>query len=362
MHSERNSQRLTPEELSFLRDPSFCATNAEWRMQSQSSTTIRLSDLEIVVSKDSLNVRLYTGSNVVIGEVGFVSQAPEKLSSVRNTVLDTYGQLLDVDPLKGHGALSEAIVYAHSHGVKVSSSVSGIVEEISSLLGDRLIKTISKKSMLGAFEAREIVDGVLLIRLPSQYLLGATFIRFQELYESPQFAGRLFSLKEYQAWYRTTTIHGGFSYYSDWAGFNVPDHIFATFKARRFAPSKLESILLEYVGNRTKPFYVIGAVANSDFWGYAQHELAHALYYLDSEYRHDVDTLLSELETGQFEDALLMSGYAESKLRDEMQAYLLEGPQTIRESYDCSTRGFVTTSRAIKKRFIRALNERLSIS
>jgi hypothetical protein len=361
MPLERNDQRLTRLELESLRNPRDQVTLAEKKKKPESVTTIALSDLELQVSNDFLKARLAVPSKKMVGEVVFFSKSSLVLSRIRNTLLDTYSQLPDSDPLKGHSALSQAVAYANSKGVNVSSSVSSIPEEVAALLGDRLLKTISKKRLLMAFDTREIVDGIVLIRLPSPHLLGAAFIRFQELYESPEFAGSHFSMKEYQAWYRTTTSHGGFSYYSDWAGFNVPDYVFAQFQTMGFVPSKLESILLESIGDRTKPFYVIGAVANSDFWGYAQHELAHALYYLDPEYRSDVDTIVAEVKTAQFENALVSSGYDESKLPDELQAYLLDGPQAIRDSYGCSTRGFATASRAIKKRFMRALHQRLSI-
>lgn len=360
MRSDRNSQRLTRYELECLSNPTRCAAMAELEQNTQSVTTLRLPDLEIEVTKGSLKVRLYTPLHTVVGEVTFLPKSTLMSSKIRNKLLDTYSKLPHSDPLKGHSALMQTVAYASSLGVTVSSSVSTITEEIAALLGDRLLKTIPRKTLLATFDVREVIDGVLLIRLPSAHLLGATFLRFQEFYESPEFTGSLFSIKEYRDWYRTTTSHGGFSYYSDWAGFNVPDYVFAQFKPMGFVPSKLESILLERIGEHTKPFYVIGAAADCDFWGYAQHELAHALYYLDPQYRSDVDTIVAELETTQFEHALVSSGYDDSKVLDEMQAYLLDGPQAIRESYGVSTKGFAAASKAIKKRFMRAIHERLS--
>jgi hypothetical protein len=74
---------------------------------------------------------------------------------------------------------------------------------------------------------RRVAKGIYLVRFATQYELSSTFLRFQEHYESPRFHGRVFSLEEYMDWYATR--YGNFTYYQDWAGFNVPSTAFRPF-------------------------------------------------------------------------------------------------------------------------------------
>ena len=74
---------------------------------------------------------------------------------------------------------------------------------------------------------REIAPGVFLLRYQSQYELATTFLRFQEHYESRRFRNRVFSLEDFMDWYASR--FGGFTYYQDWAGFNLPSTAFTAF-------------------------------------------------------------------------------------------------------------------------------------
>ena len=65
-------------------------------------------------------------------------------------------------------------------------------------------------------------DNIILIVFESQLELTKTMLRPQEFYESPEFKGKAFLLKDFKEWYKTTTPHKDFTYFSDWAGFNIP--------------------------------------------------------------------------------------------------------------------------------------------
>jgi len=52
-------------------------------------------------------------------------------------------------------------------------------------------------------------SNIYLVIAPSQYILAATFMRFQEYHESPEFKGRIFTVEEYMDWYAKT--YGNFT-------------------------------------------------------------------------------------------------------------------------------------------------------
>ena len=127
-------------------------------------------------------------------------------------------------------------------------------------------------------------------------------------------------------------------------------------------PRKLESIVRDVLADIPKPYYVVATARGADFWGYARHELAHALYYLDDLYRKEVDAVVDGENMDNLHQALLRAGYDEPQIKDELQAYLLDGPEEIRNNYGVSVRGFKKLHVQIRRHFIEALQRRLSIS
>jgi hypothetical protein len=79
-----------------------------------------------------------------------------------------------------------------------------------------------------------------LLVFDNQYDLASTFLRFQEHYESPEFAGKVFTLDEYKNWYINhsprASKDGVFTYYEDWNGFNIPSKILKPFYGGKFSP------------------------------------------------------------------------------------------------------------------------------
>jgi len=129
----------------------------------------------------------------------------------------------------------------------------------------------------------KIAKGIYLLRFKTQYELTATFLRIQEHYESPHFHGRIFSLEQYMDWYAKR--YGNFTYYQDWAGFNVPSTAFQQFYEGKFNPlSEKEKQLLRLFKDVRERFYVIG-IYDSGAKDSLTHELAHALFFVDDSYR-----------------------------------------------------------------------------
>jgi hypothetical protein len=172
--------------------------------------------------------------------------------------------------------------------------------------------------MSGKIIKKKLADGIYLLRFKTQYELAATFLRVQEHYESPQFSGRIFSLEKYMDWY--VTRYGAFTYYEDWAGFNVPSTALTPFKDGKFDPLlDKEKRLLRLFKNSRKRFYVIGVYDSRDL----THEIAHALFFTDAAYRLAVRKAMRGYDTSTLKKQLARAGYASHVIPDEVHAYLV---------------------------------------
>ena len=172
--------------------------------------------------------------------------------------------------------------------------------------------------MPGKIIKNKLANDIYLLRFKTQYELTSTFLRIQEHYESPRFSGRFFSLEQYMDWYAAQ--HGSFTYYQDWAGFNVPSTALQPFNEGKFDPLlEKEKRLLRLFKNRRGRFYVIGIYERGDL----THEIAHALFFTDAAYRQAVRAAMREYDTSALEKQLAKAGYAKHVIPDEVQAYLV---------------------------------------
>lgn len=155
--------------------------------------------------------------------------------------------------------------------------------------------------------------------------LAKLFLRFQEFYESPKYKGKTFSLSEFKIYYKKFTNSNKFTYYNDWVGFNVPSSVFKPFFSGKFLRiSAKERWLLNKVKSYYKAnqkFYVLGYAENAKQT--AKHELAHAYYYTNQEYRDNVNRTLDQVILSNLKVFLRSLGYSESVLVDECHAYIL---------------------------------------
>ena len=173
----------------------------------------------------------------------------------------------------------------------------------------------------------EILKNVWLFSFLTRQDLALTFLRFQEHYESPRFRGEVFSMREFETWY--IDQKGNFSYVEDWSGFNVPSYVFEPFLQGKFDPlSNREQRLLNTVKSIEEPFYVIGTNDRSET---LDHEICHALFYVDTEYRDAVVSILEPMkeELREVFSKMLELGYHESVVLDEVHAYLSANPDWL---------------------------------
>lgn len=160
-----------------------------------------------------------------------------------------------------------------------------------------------------------------LLIFPSAYQCNATFLRFQEHYESSKFVGKIFDWEEYMDWYAQEW--GAFTYFEDWLGFNVPGRVLEPFYAGKFDPlTRKERSLLDLFEEVEGRFYIIGTY-NVDDLRTIRHEIIHGLFYLTPAYRGAAREAISGCDTKVIEDILLGScGYSKRVLVDEINAYL----------------------------------------
>ena len=170
----------------------------------------------------------------------------------------------------------------------------------------------------------KITDKIFLLIFENQHEIASTFLRFQEHYESPKFRGKSFSLGEFKAWY--SSLRGDFTYYTDWNGFNIPSYILKPFYEGQFDPiSDEEKEILNLFRDVGDDFYVIGIHKDmKNVSSFLKHEIAHGLFYTDSQYKDRVMEILSEFNLDEIKDELRSKGgYHEEVLDDEVHAYSL---------------------------------------
>lgn len=162
----------------------------------------------------------------------------------------------------------------------------------------------------------------------NQYELASSFVRLQEFYESPKdnIRGKYFTLEYFMDEY-ALDHDNKFTYFQDWEGFNIPGNIVLSFFEKlnndlRPKEKFILELLTKYIDNNDANFYVIGSI--DDHLITLRHEYAHALYYLNEDYRcyreYMLEETSDELKTYLY-DKLAKKGYYQNMFNDEIQAY-----------------------------------------
>jgi len=182
------------------------------------------------------------------------------------------------------------------------------------------------------YKIEKVKPKIFAVIIEDSYDRAMTFLRIQEFYESPNpaFRGNKdFSFSEYMKWY-TNEYGKGFTYGSDWSGFNVPLEIAYTCYdtlTDRYTDydDVMESIvhqLYELNGDDIDGYMIGAGSTEGDTF---QHEICHGLYATNKEYKQSVDEITETIEWQdylKFEKNLLDMGYTAAVIPDEIQAYL----------------------------------------
>lgn len=169
------------------------------------------------------------------------------------------------------------------------------------------------------------------LQFDHQFDLCATFMRYQEFYESanPRFVNSSFTLSEFELWYTKDSGKEQFTYHSDWAGFNMPlDIIKRVHDCGIPDPNMYDSFMwgiYKMIDTLEGDCYIVGSSKDVDI---IDHELTHAMYYVNQDYKREVDDRISSICNSELLDELYNvltdEGYAPHVFVDEINAYLTE--------------------------------------
>ena len=217
------------------------------------------------------------------------------------------------------------------------------VDEIVALVSNRPAGFDSQAAHQEKFmEFKQILPHIYQVEFEECYDLAMHFLRYQEYYESLKFHGQIFTLVDYMEWYSKTYGKGSFTYTDDWSGFNVPSQVLIEVSEAEISDlnkydiqmrSLVETIRKEEGEHK---FYFIGTYkkeedeeAAEDLPRVLDHEIGHALYFIDDDYRTSMDKLLDEMPRKNYNNAwktLQKMRYHPSVCRDEIHAYSCTGP------------------------------------
>lgn len=210
---------------------------------------------------------------------------------------------------------------------------------------------------------KQILPHIYHIHMDLCYDLAMHFWRYQEYYESPSFKGRIVSLIDYMETYAKSEGKGVFSYPDDWSGFNVPSTILIEVSEADLPDLNKYDIkmrsLVTAIQKKEKghPFYFIGTCGDDEYLKETlNHEIGHALYFFDEEYKEVMDQLIENMPKKNYNglwDGLLEMGYHIAVVEDEMQAYASTGPEDeIKKHLPPSVcKPFITAYKKQRKRF-----------
>lgn len=189
-------------------------------------------------------------------------------------------------------------------------------------------------------DVKEICPLIFCVAIKDNYDRAMFFSRYSEFYESPynDIKGKNISFEHFMKLYRKKRKDESFEYHKHWIGFNIPSDIIKkalnTFTHKTEYDTIMNDIInyCDSIVKRDYPqdskYYVIGV---QKFKGeVTRHEIAHGLYYLNKNYKKEVDLLIEDITKSDFnflKNKLLKLGYDNSEeiIFDEIQA-ILTGP------------------------------------
>ena len=180
---------------------------------------------------------------------------------------------------------------------------------------------------------------IIYIEFNDQIDMCLTLCRMQEFYEGPKLRNKVVTLDKHIEIY--ARAHGGqYTYLQDWAGFNFPCTTYYKFFERYYLKnsirdiSKREASLYDkvdkFVINKkiSGKFYIIACLEGEKET--LQHEIRHGLFYLNKHYKKEIVQVLKKCKNlHKIYKILEEKGYHKSVFDDEVQAYLLTGPEDL---------------------------------
>ena len=179
------------------------------------------------------------------------------------------------------------------------------------------------------YTLKEVRPNVFAVIVPNDYDRAMLFCRVQEFYESDSnlFKDQDFSIWEYMRWYSAKNI-GVFTYPKDWTGFNIPFKVALNCMVGNKELSPYDKVMEDIIDeilltDNPVNAYIIGTKTDKGLT--FRHEMAHALYYTNKDYKYIADKLISTIPLKYYNIMvinLLNLGYDKSVIDDEIQAYM----------------------------------------
>lgn len=179
------------------------------------------------------------------------------------------------------------------------------------------------------YTLKEVKPNIFAVIVPNDYDRAMLFCRVQEFYESDcnLFNGNDFSLWEYMRWYSAKN-KGVFTYTKDWSGFNIPFKVALNCMVGNKELSPYDKVMEDIIDeilltDNPVNAYIIGTKTDKGLT--FRHEMAHALYYTNKDYKYMADKLINTIPLEYYNIMvinLLNLGYDKWVIDDEIQAYM----------------------------------------
>jgi len=199
------------------------------------------------------------------------------------------------------------------------------------------MKKIGKKFRKGGTESvklSQIKPKIYLAVFDDAYGLCMTILRIHEHSENPIFKNKSFTHEQYMDWYSKEHGKGHFSFDKDYVGFSINSpyfrHFVKNFPKKNWSDKEKQYIddVIKLIGKDTfeskKRFCVINSFEKKKSLVF-RHEIAHALYYVDSNYKHEADKFFRSLKSDFKKKVIQLvrdDGYPEASVLDEINARL----------------------------------------
>lgn len=179
------------------------------------------------------------------------------------------------------------------------------------------------------FKTKKPIKNCLLLEFNTQKDLALAFCRVEEYYEgNPKVNGKYLSFVDFIDAFMTDD--GKLDYFHYWTGFNIPGNIYMEWSQKNMSDKTYwETALAQAISSKLdleKPFYIIGSKKGSK--NVIDHEIAHALYYMNSNYKSAMNELnynfnkQYRMQYCKVVKNLKSMGYGQNVVRDEIQAYM----------------------------------------
>ena len=165
----------------------------------------------------------------------------------------------------------------------------------------------------------KVTDKIYALVIDNDFDRAMAFMRVSEFYESKKYKGKHINIWDF---IREYADGGSFTYPKDWEGFNLPVSVAKECLDYACTETPYDTFMYNIVYNLPEDGYLIGTKSiNGSLF---QHELCHALYFTNEEYKKDADELTRKFDKRVYkklQESLLSLNYHKSVTDDEIQAY-----------------------------------------